>query len=135
MPGIHTKWYLHSHMVWLKLWLSYMGSLLFLNFERFRFGDFPYIPVNIKLWESPGRAGGLPVLIMTRHCRGVGYPCRYGQDRKEGASIKKGNRPKKDQFRYSVIRLHHPHRCHLQKKIVRSGVDKLTFVRYTYDII
>jgi len=41
-----------------------MGSLLFLNFERFRLGDFPYIPVNVKLWESPGRAGGLPVLII-----------------------------------------------------------------------
>jgi len=28
-------------------------------------GDFPYIPVNFKLWESPGRAGGLPALIFS----------------------------------------------------------------------
>jgi len=38
-----------------------MGSLLFLNFERFRSGRLPISPVTVKLWESTGRAGGLPV--------------------------------------------------------------------------
>jgi hypothetical protein len=25
-----------------------------------------YIPGNVKLWESPGKAGGLPVIITSR---------------------------------------------------------------------
>jgi hypothetical protein len=54
--GIH-KWYLYPYVVWLKFWLLHTGSLLFSNFEQFKLGDFPYIPVNVKLWESPGRAG------------------------------------------------------------------------------
>ena len=33
--GIHVTWYLHSHFVWLKLWLSFIESLSFVNFERF----------------------------------------------------------------------------------------------------
>ena len=31
-----------------------------LNFERFTDRRFFYIPVNVKLFESPGKAGGLP---------------------------------------------------------------------------
>jgi len=29
------------------------------NFERFTVGRLSYIPGIVKLWESPGRAGGL----------------------------------------------------------------------------
>jgi hypothetical protein len=38
-----------------------MGSLLFLNFERFRIVRLPFYPVIVKLYESTGKAGGLPV--------------------------------------------------------------------------
>ena len=49
--GIHTMWYLQSHTVWLKLWSSYMGSLLFLNFERFRIARLPSYSRNCQtLW-------------------------------------------------------------------------------------
>jgi hypothetical protein len=34
-----------------------------LNFERFRRGRLRYAPGNVKLFESPGRAGGLPIII------------------------------------------------------------------------
>lgn len=36
---------------------------LFLNFERFRRGKRRYAPGNVKLFESPGRAEGLPIII------------------------------------------------------------------------
>jgi hypothetical protein len=37
-------------------------AFLSVNFERFTGGKLSYIPVNVKLWESPGRAGGLPFI-------------------------------------------------------------------------
>ena len=39
---------------------------LTVNFERFTVRRLSYIPGNVKLWESPGRAGGLPTIIMGR---------------------------------------------------------------------
>jgi len=33
------------------------------NFERFTHRRLPYFPGNVKLWESPGKAGGLPMII------------------------------------------------------------------------
>jgi len=33
------------------------------SFDRFTLRRLTYIPGNVKLWESPGRAGGLPVII------------------------------------------------------------------------
>jgi len=42
--------------------LKFIHTKAFLpvNFERFTGGRLSYIPGNVKLWESPGRAGGLP---------------------------------------------------------------------------
>ncbi|MGA2404339.1 MAG: hypothetical protein ABSG91_21995, partial [Syntrophobacteraceae bacterium] len=37
-------------------------AFLLVNFERFTRGRLSYIPGIVKLWESPGRAGGLPVI-------------------------------------------------------------------------
>ena len=34
-----------------------------MSFERFTKRRLTYIPGNVKLWESPGKAGGLPVII------------------------------------------------------------------------
>src|SRR3990170_6173070 len=36
---------------------------LTVNFEQFTVRRLSYIPGNVKLWESPGRAGGLPTII------------------------------------------------------------------------
>jgi hypothetical protein len=33
------------------------------SFERFTLRRLSYTPGNVKLWESPGRAGGLPMII------------------------------------------------------------------------
>ena len=49
-----------------------MGSLLFLNFERFRIARLPFISVIVKLCESTGRAGGLPVFYYKGGCIPVG---------------------------------------------------------------
>ena len=61
--GIQTIWYLQSQTVWFKLCLLSIGSLLSVNFERFTAWRLSYIPANVKLWESPGKAGGLPMII------------------------------------------------------------------------
>jgi hypothetical protein len=36
------------------------------NFERFTHRRLSYFPGNVKLWESPGRAGGLPMIIIIK---------------------------------------------------------------------
>jgi hypothetical protein len=36
------------------------------SFERFTKRRLTYIPGDVKLWESPGKAGGLPVIIKIR---------------------------------------------------------------------
>jgi hypothetical protein len=36
------------------------------SFERFALRRLTYIPGNVKLWECPGRAGGLPVIIILK---------------------------------------------------------------------
>ena len=36
-----------------------------LNFERFTGGRLSAIPGTVKLWESPGRAGGLPMVVIS----------------------------------------------------------------------
>jgi hypothetical protein len=33
------------------------------SFERFTQRRLSYTPGNVKLWESPGKAGGLPPII------------------------------------------------------------------------
>ncbi|MGO9019363.1 MAG: hypothetical protein ACLQVJ_13545, partial [Syntrophobacteraceae bacterium] len=38
-------------------------AFLPVNFERFTGGRLSYIPGNVKLWESAGRAGGLPCYL------------------------------------------------------------------------
>ena len=58
--GIQMTWYLQSHLVWLRLCSSCMGSLLFLNFERFWRVKLLISPGTVKLWESTGKAGSLP---------------------------------------------------------------------------
>jgi hypothetical protein len=37
-----------------------MKASLSVNFERFTLEGLSYNPGNVKLWESPGTAGGLP---------------------------------------------------------------------------
>jgi len=39
------------------------------NFERFTLEGLSYNPGNVKLWESPGTAGGLPWINYQRALR------------------------------------------------------------------
>ena len=47
-----------------------------MSFERFTLGRLFYVPGIVKLWESPGRAGGLLMIInKTLDCFAQTFPC------------------------------------------------------------
>jgi len=55
------------------------------SFERFTRRRLSYIPGNVKLRESPGRAGGLPVIINNRAIQLIGG---FGGEELEGSNVK-----------------------------------------------
>lgn len=59
--GMKTIWHLQSHLVWVKLWYSFILNLLLL----FEIEDFQWPPYRSNHCESPGKVGGLPHWVTT----------------------------------------------------------------------
>ena len=52
-------------MLWFRLFLFIIFTSCRLNFEQFAGRRLFHISVNVKHWESPGKAGGLPLKLTT----------------------------------------------------------------------
>jgi hypothetical protein len=69
--GIQTRWYLQSHVVWLKLLLFFIESLLEVSFGRFTDRRLSYIlPQLSNSGSLPSKAGGLSVIIRAHRVPG-----------------------------------------------------------------